>query len=230
MSPTTLYRFFDADDRLLYVGISLSVVERLRAHRSDKHWFPDLARATFENFDSRREAAAAELAAIKAEKPIYNVAGSVGPRPEPALWGRVVSMEPRLRMLKRRIESDDRVRLPLELDTIFNYEEVFNEIRSLVGWGRGAYWAYPNVHGVLVTTNDGPVEWGLEVEKPLRPLNVTEESLQEWKTARRWQRRLIEIFQRREVEAGRRWLFQSESYDAVTDHLDQVWQARRRSA
>lgn len=71
---TDLYRFFDANDRLLYVGISFSAVARASQHRSEKDWWPDVARMEVEHLQTRSAALAAESAAIRTEKPLHNVA------------------------------------------------------------------------------------------------------------------------------------------------------------
>jgi len=70
---TALYRHFDADHQLLYVGISLSAVARLAAHKQTAHWFTDIARVEVQWLDSREDALAAEAAAITAENPRWNL-------------------------------------------------------------------------------------------------------------------------------------------------------------
>lgn len=76
----SLYRFYDADDRLLYIGISTQACARLAQHAKDKEWFPSVARASFEHYDTQAEALAAEKAAIKAERPAHNIRHSPTPR------------------------------------------------------------------------------------------------------------------------------------------------------
>lgn len=71
--PADLYRHFDADGRLLYVGISLSTVARLTQHRASSHWFQKIARVEIEKHPSRRAALEAEKQAILSERPICNV-------------------------------------------------------------------------------------------------------------------------------------------------------------
>lgn len=71
----TLYRFYDADDRLLYVGISLSVFQRWQQHSADKPWWQHVCRGVLEHFDTREAAAQAELCAIRDEDPLFNVIG-----------------------------------------------------------------------------------------------------------------------------------------------------------
>lgn len=76
--PSTLYRFFDADRRLLYIGItSVQLILRWEQHRVDKPWWRQVAYAEFTHYDTRAEAIAAERAAIAAEDPVHNVAGKV---------------------------------------------------------------------------------------------------------------------------------------------------------
>lgn len=75
-SPTDLYRFYGSDGQLLYVGISLSAAHRASQHRAEKPWWPDVARMDVEHFDNRVDAARAEMVAIKAEHPRYNIVGA----------------------------------------------------------------------------------------------------------------------------------------------------------
>jgi excisionase family DNA binding protein len=68
----SLYRFFDADGRLLYVGITKTLAVRWRNH-SEKHWWPSVATATITYFSNRVSAEVAETEAIITEKPLWNV-------------------------------------------------------------------------------------------------------------------------------------------------------------
>ena len=69
---TQLYRHFDADGRLLYVGISLSVVSRLAQHRESAKWFSRISKVTVESYETREDALDAENNAIARENPIFN--------------------------------------------------------------------------------------------------------------------------------------------------------------
>lgn len=73
-----LYRHYDRDGRLLYVGISLSTFARLRQHKDKSPWFDDVAAITIERFRTRAEAAKAECKAIKLEKPKWNAVHATG--------------------------------------------------------------------------------------------------------------------------------------------------------
>lgn len=71
--PTTLYRFFDEEGRLLYVGVSTSAPNRMKQHRATKPWFTQVASATFSHLPTRNAALEAEAVAIRTEKPLMNV-------------------------------------------------------------------------------------------------------------------------------------------------------------
>jgi len=71
---TELYRHFDNENALLYVGISLSTFKRLSQHKDHSQWFNKVSRVTIEHFPTREEAIAAEKKAIKTEDPKFNIA------------------------------------------------------------------------------------------------------------------------------------------------------------
>lgn len=72
---TTLYRFYDRDGRLLYVGITEKAWQRFKSHQRSKEWWTDSERAHLEHFETRKEAMRAELHAIKTERPLFNIMG-----------------------------------------------------------------------------------------------------------------------------------------------------------
>jgi predicted GIY-YIG superfamily endonuclease len=106
--PTSVYRLFDADDRLLYVGCSEYWNLRINAHRRDKDWFPTVTRTTVERFPTREEALAAELAAIRTEAPIHNVRGKVQEKQPMTTLELQVKPEFRLRLKLAAIWADVR--------------------------------------------------------------------------------------------------------------------------
>lgn len=75
--PTSLYRFFDDQGRLLYIGVT-SVPRWDGGHRLDKPWWGQVAEAKVEHFDDRATALTAERYAIKHESPEHNVAHNNG--------------------------------------------------------------------------------------------------------------------------------------------------------
>lgn len=74
MPRTALYRHFDAEGRLLYVGISECLGERDRQHAATAHWHGDVARTETQWCLSREHALALERVAIQFEAPAHNVA------------------------------------------------------------------------------------------------------------------------------------------------------------
>ncbi|MBP5892819.1 GIY-YIG nuclease family protein [Streptomyces scabiei] len=78
---TALYRCFDADEELLYVGISYDPTARWKQHQSNSPWWRDVAVRTVEWFDDRPAAEAAERKAIQTEGPRHNVVHRPTPVP-----------------------------------------------------------------------------------------------------------------------------------------------------
>lgn len=68
----TLYRLFDAEDNLLYVGVTFMLGNRFYEH-SKKRWWADVARRELVTFENRREALEAEREAIQTEGPRHNI-------------------------------------------------------------------------------------------------------------------------------------------------------------
>lgn len=78
----TVYRFFDADGDLLYIGRTASMGVRLAEHAStngrSSHWFKKARTIKVEHFDSTTAAFHAEREAIRAEHPRFNVKHNTG--------------------------------------------------------------------------------------------------------------------------------------------------------
>lgn len=76
---TALYRLFDAEGRLLYIGIAFNPDSRWAGHAASKSWWLDVAEKRIEWHETRSKAVAAERAAIAAELPLYNKQDSPQP-------------------------------------------------------------------------------------------------------------------------------------------------------
>jgi predicted GIY-YIG superfamily endonuclease len=72
-TPTTLYRLYDSAGTLLYVGIAGNPGRRFEQHRKDKPWWGEVAEIKVAHYPTRAEAAHAETAAIKTERPRHNI-------------------------------------------------------------------------------------------------------------------------------------------------------------
>jgi predicted GIY-YIG superfamily endonuclease len=78
-TAVALYHWFDAADRLLYVGISNSLAQRQAAHAKKSSWSEFAVRCSVARFPTREEAELAEKAAIEQERPLFNVQHNEGP-------------------------------------------------------------------------------------------------------------------------------------------------------
>ena len=76
---TALYRFYDASEKLLYVGITNDPWRRWRQHVQEKSWYPQIKHQAVTWYDSRIAAEVAEHVAIRCEHPRFNIAGAVRP-------------------------------------------------------------------------------------------------------------------------------------------------------
>lgn len=68
-----LYRFFNEDGEVIYIGSSTrTVIHRMNEHRYERPWWDEVATITVEKVPFRR-LRSAEMEAIDAEQPKYNV-------------------------------------------------------------------------------------------------------------------------------------------------------------
>lgn len=77
---TALYRHYDKDGKLLYVGISLSAAHRFSEHLNSSEWAASTGNMTVEWYETRKAAEEAERTAILSEKPIYNISKRLDPQ------------------------------------------------------------------------------------------------------------------------------------------------------
>lgn len=82
---TILYRAFDSDDVLLYVGITDDLGERTFNHARASTWMEFAATAKYEHFTDRREAEEVEISVIQSERPLFNLAYNDDPQADQRL-------------------------------------------------------------------------------------------------------------------------------------------------
>lgn len=80
--PHFVYRAFDEDGRLLYVGCTIDFLIRLREHRKSSVWYPLVDHWTVEDYPNFYVGRAIELRAIRTEGALYTPVPS-GPKPWP---------------------------------------------------------------------------------------------------------------------------------------------------
>ena len=137
-----LYRHFDRSGTLLYVGISLSALQRLGQHADHSHWYGSIARVDIEEFSTREEALAAEREAIQNEKPLHNIAHSG--------VGRVARAND-LRRMEESLKALDRSLVVCPVYTLDDARKVLQvshkAMRRLVEQGRINTFLMPNSTG-----------------------------------------------------------------------------------
>tara|TARA_Y100000361_G_scaffold142463_1_gene148525 strand:- start:284 stop:784 length:501 start_codon:yes stop_codon:yes gene_type:complete len=72
MRQTTLYRHFDINKKLLYVGISSRPWTRLKEHKISP-WYDKIHNITLQQYENREKAIKAEREAVIKENPLFNV-------------------------------------------------------------------------------------------------------------------------------------------------------------
>lgn len=82
---TALYRLYDAEHDLLYIGISRTPEERFKAHAHERNWWHLVRYVDLTWFTSYPAARAAEIAAHLAERPPLNGMANIGEWSFPAL-------------------------------------------------------------------------------------------------------------------------------------------------
>lgn len=80
---TAVYRLYDADDALLYVGVANRPAERWGTH-ANRPWWTRVARTEITQYPTREEALRGEAKAIRAEHPLHN---QVVPNPDGSVRG-----------------------------------------------------------------------------------------------------------------------------------------------
>lgn len=74
LGKTAVYRLYDSNGTLLYIGLGSDPKSRWQSHAKTKPWWPEVVEKTVEWHESFAEAAEAELDAIKNESPVHNKA------------------------------------------------------------------------------------------------------------------------------------------------------------
>lgn len=159
-----LYRFFDVDDRLLYVGISLHAAQRASSHKRDKEWWPHVARMEVEHLGqiTRSRAEEIEADAIKSELPIHNVKHNRPQNEPPVLWRCEICddvIEPGGGWLE--LPAHERQRYTAEMRC---WHDAYPDGSNLGSWGRvdwDAVWARPrSCHWWAICRNCDPAPDG----------------------------------------------------------------------
>ena len=69
---TGVYKMYDNDHNLLYVGMTASLLSRMSDHVKQKEWFTDVRNISFTWYPTRYQAEIAEKTSIRWDNPKYN--------------------------------------------------------------------------------------------------------------------------------------------------------------
>jgi hypothetical protein len=73
---TAVYRLYDADGRLLYVGMGRNPMGRWASHADQHNWWPAVVRYEVAWYSTRQAAAAEERRVLKEEVTVHNIHGT----------------------------------------------------------------------------------------------------------------------------------------------------------
>ena len=124
MSSYVLYRAFDANEKLLYVGQSTSVIGRLKEHIKSSEWSGFVDNITLQRFTNERQLFRAEMKAIKEEKPMYNKTHNRRYRQQ------IVELRLKITQLKEELRREKN-RVAFREAGCIVYEDAFNFIGKL---------------------------------------------------------------------------------------------------
>lgn len=107
---TALYRLYDADGQLLYVGVSNDPTARWARHKMFRAWWPRVASTKVEWLASREAAFTAEEEVIRLEAPTFNGTHNYplapfDPRNWPQLPGRGGRVEKLADLIRQEMDS-----------------------------------------------------------------------------------------------------------------------------
>lgn len=132
---TALYRYFDSENALLYIGISLSHLQRLSQHRASSSWAYLIASTTVEYYPDKASALLAEAQAIKSERPKHNIIHN-----KPFL--KVVKLADY--WAKDRVDPIEKMQIAMELTREFIFEQGWGfdkvELVNLAQWLEDEFW------------------------------------------------------------------------------------------
>ncbi len=76
LSPLyVVYKMYDIEDVVLYVGVSGRLYDRMRTHFYEKPWITEVARVEVEHVPNEERARRRERELIETEYPVHNIAG-----------------------------------------------------------------------------------------------------------------------------------------------------------
>lgn len=154
-----LYRWWDAEGNLLYVGKSISLFARISAHRKSSAFFPEATQMTIERFPDEVTLAVAEVNAIRDEHPLYNIVHkreggtprklAAAPQTVASHWASIDGDDIQIGDLIRHTQDGEVVLQGLVDDDLYDCEDC-DDTESCIAW--------------IVWADDGAVQYCHEAE------------------------------------------------------------------
>lgn len=205
---TTLYRAYNSDGVLLYVGIARNWGRRWGQHSERSSFFVATTRLELEQFPTREAALEAERVAIQTEHPIHNVKHNSAPEPlrrkrPPATiyptWGGLVKLEPRLGLIAEDAAAVTPTSERFCANRVwYGRGNLRSRLYDIVGWGRHRDLIPEPVGGTLLP-NGWRMYTGSQLKELHDPLNAYQEAAR--------------------ANGDPAILYTSEAYDAAYFHL-----------
>ena len=132
-SDYCLYRLYDDEHDLLYVGATHNFRNRMQKHRANQVWWLDVYEpyTLTEWFDTPREVSDAEVRAIRDERPVWNRAGKTSAMiPYPHSFGPEAPIDAMLMARVKPTEESSTVRAAIEEISSFNVDSIEEKLAS----------------------------------------------------------------------------------------------------
>lgn len=151
MTQYCLYRMFDDQNNLLYVGQSIRLAERMHQHSKDKSWWPP-QRIEIEQYENANALNDAERQVIQTEKPLHNVMHN--------------KSIPKVRLTKTSCTSEKIETFKRSVDMLWEPIEVDNFIEDWDHYAEALYSrvAYKELRKALVQFKEWFSTWDIYVE------------------------------------------------------------------
>jgi hypothetical protein len=110
-----VYKFYNIDNELLYVGITNDMKIRLVKHKQDKTWFKEISKITVSNKLNRNESHIYEIYYIANEEPKYNIdfidGGKINFTMDKLIFNDYIPIQPRFRADNKIVRSDNKINI-----------------------------------------------------------------------------------------------------------------------
>ena len=130
-----IYKFYNNNNELLYVGITNNMKIRLVKHKQDKEWFEEISRIIISNKLNRNEAHIYEIYYIANENPKYNIdfiyGGKINFTLNELFFKDYVPSKPRFRASNKISNTNDKIDMS-KVKKLYSDGKQIQEIADLI--------------------------------------------------------------------------------------------------